>query len=364
MKDQKIILESLINYCSQAFVFCDLEGKILLANPSAYKLYDYNDGELLNKNVDIFNSKETLQTDEIVNAIKDKGIWSGELIQRKKDDSNFYAELTVTLVLHQVVPIGLSSYSRNISDIKESQKKLKEQQIMLTSSAKFSAVGEMAGGIAHEINNPLAIIKAKADRLIRKVSAKKMDNDKIISEIKDIDNTIERITKIVHGLKLISRESEYDPIEDVLIIDIIQDTLNLCQEKFKFDGIELKISATLPDKTIVLGRSSQLSQVLLNLLNNAYDAIKEDDEKWVSIVIETSGEYALIKVENSGPKINAEIIDKIMDPFFITKAVGLGTGLGLSVSKRIMEKLNGELYLDQSAKHTVFCMKILLKANS
>jgi PAS domain S-box-containing protein len=364
MKDQKIMLESLINYCPHAFFFCGLGEKFLFANPSAYKLYLYNDGELLNQNVDIFNSKETLQTDEIVNAIKKNGIWSGELIQRKKDDSNFYAELTVTLVLHGGIPIGLSSYSRNISDIKESQIKLKEQQIMLTSTAKFSAVGLMTDGIAHEINNHLAIIKAKADKLISKVSAKKIDNDKIFFEIKDIDNTIERITKIVHGLKLISRDSEYDPIEDVLIINIIQDTLNLCKEKFKFGGIEFKISTKLPDETIVLGRSSQLSQVLLNLLNNAFDAIKEDDEKWLSIVIEASGEYALIKEENSFPKINEEIIDKTMDPFFATKAVVLLTGVGLSVSKRIVKKFNGELYLDQCAKHTIFCMKILLKENS
>jgi C4-dicarboxylate-specific signal transduction histidine kinase len=288
MKDKKIMLESLINYCPQAFVFCDLEG----------------------------------------------------------------------------VPIGLSSYSRNISDIKESQKRLKEQQIMLTSTAKFSAVGEMAGCIAHEINKPLAIIKAKSDRLIRKISDNKMDNLKIISEIQDIDNTIEPITKIVQGLKLISRDSEFDPIEDVLISEVVQDTLNLCQEKFKYGGIELSVNSSLFPDTIVLGRSAQLSQVLLNILNNAYDAIYEEKEKWISISIEASDKYAFIKVKNSGPRISEDIIDKIMDPFFTTKAVGLGTGLGLSVSKRIMEKLNGDFYLEEKAKNTVFCIKTLLKVTS
>ena len=118
MIDQKIILENLINYCFQAFVFCDLEGKIQLANSLAYKLYEYNDEESLIQKEDIFNSKEALQTDEIVHAIPDNGIWSGELIQKKKDDSNFYAELA----LHEGVPIGLSSYSRNITGIKETER--------------------------------------------------------------------------------------------------------------------------------------------------------------------------------------------------------------------------------------------------
>ena len=84
MTDRIIHFDSLIEYCPQAFVFADMQGTILLANPSAYKMYGYSGNELINQNVDIFNSKQTINTDEIVEDITNLGIWSGELIQLKK----------------------------------------------------------------------------------------------------------------------------------------------------------------------------------------------------------------------------------------------------------------------------------------
>ena len=181
MTDRIIHFDSLIEYCPQAFVFADMQGTILLANPSAYKMYGYSGNELINQNVDIFNSKQTINTDEIVEDITNLGIWSGELIQRKKNNTNFYAELTVTLVFKDGAPIGLSSYSRDITAKIEADKLLAEQSVMLTASSKLSAIGEMAGGIAHEINNPLSIINAKAYRLKKKLSDESFTKEMILT---------------------------------------------------------------------------------------------------------------------------------------------------------------------------------------
>jgi PAS domain S-box-containing protein len=114
----KVNFESLISWCPQAFVFADLEGNILFSNSAADKLYGYEEIELIGKTVDVFNSELTHNTEEIVESIKETGSWSGELIQKKKDNQTFDAELMANLVFENGAPTGLSSYSRDISDKK------------------------------------------------------------------------------------------------------------------------------------------------------------------------------------------------------------------------------------------------------
>lgn len=235
-----------------------------------------------------------------------------------------------------------------------SLEELEEQRKQTIQSAKLSSLGEMASGIAHEINNPLTIISSYARSLKRTNSEN--ENDPKINEAADkIVITVNRIAKIIKGLQSFARDSFNDAIVPTSVKKIIESTLELCHEKLKDNSIELKINTFIDFE--VDCREVQITQVLVNLLNNSRDAI-EGPSKWIKIeVIESAAEVILI-ISDSGKKISKEVADKIMQPFFTTKEIGKGLGLGLSISKGIIEGHNGKFYLDMNAVHTTFVIKL------
>jgi len=228
----------------------------------------------------------------------------------------------------------------------------------LISSAKMASLGEMAGGIAHEINNPLAIIDANIVLLKKQISQGKIDQDKISTGLNLIQNTTERMAKIVRGLRSFSRDSEGDPMEVVQVSKILQETSSLCQERFRNFNVDFKVKCN-SDYSIEC-RSIQISQIIMNLLNNSFDAVQNLKDKWISIDISRSGNLLKFTVMDSGSGIKGNVIEKMMEPFFTTKEVGKGTGLGLSISKGIAESHHGKLRYDSSKSNTCFILEIPL----
>lgn len=168
--------------------------------------------------------------------------------------------------------------------------------------------------------------------------------------------TVERISKIIRNLLLFSREGGKDPYKKFSINDSIESTLTLCREKFRGAGIQLIYD---PESEMWLnGREVQFSQVLLNLLNNAFDACVHDDFPWIKIEIKDLGSFVEIAVSNSGSIIPENIRTQLFDPFFTTKEIGKGTGLGLSLSRSIVEDHRGHLQLDLNSDRTRFYFQI------
>ena len=234
---------------------------------------------------------------------------------------------------------------------------LDEKSILLTNTAKMSALGEMAGGVAHEINNPLAIISGISKRLLRKTGNIDHNPEAVKEGLTDITKTVERIVDIVNGLRLISRAANSDQKEVISIIKIVDDSLVLCREKFKHNGISLRCEYDKNIELFVLGKATQISQVLLNLLNNSFDSIRTLKERWISIDISPDNDIIKLSITDSGQKITDEITEKIMNPFFTTKKAGKGTGLGLSISKSIIEDQSGKLYYDSHSPNASFIIE-------
>lgn len=226
----------------------------------------------------------------------------------------------------------------------------------LFQSSKLSALGEMAAGIAHEINNPIFIIHGKTELLLRKFENKaEIDPKDAEEKLRTILKTASRISAIVKGLKGFSRDNEGDPYENESLQKIITETIDFCIDRYKVDNIKLSIEGN--QDFVILCRKVQVQQAILNLLNNAADAISAVPfDKWVKIIINSDEKNIYISVINSGPKIPIEIADKIMEPFFTTKSVGKGTGLGLSISRNIMEAHQGKLSLDMNNENTCFTL--------
>lgn len=255
------------------------------------------------------------------------------------------------------------NYTHNLeTEVDKRTKVIQEQQLKLTNSATLSSLGEMAAGIAHEINNPLTIINSSSHLIRKQLKKEAPDLEKIEKVLQDNDRTVLRITKIISGLRNLSRDSSQEEMMPTSISLIFEDVLSLSVDKFRRKGIDFEFDRNEDVlATNLKCRQVQLSQVFINLLNNSLDALEErkDDEKWAKVWFEKETKQLLIHVEDSGPGIPREIADKIFNPFFTTKGVGKGTGIGLSLSKRIIEDHGGTLELVRKG-NTHFVIKLPL----
>jgi C4-dicarboxylate-specific signal transduction histidine kinase len=223
----------------------------------------------------------------------------------------------------------------------------------------MSALGEMAGGIAHEINTPLATIQMVASSLIHEIQNDIPDLDNLTFQLQQIERTCDRVAKIIKGLKTFARDGSSDPFETVSAHQLIQDAVALCSEQLKRHKVDLRLNITNED-IFVTCRPIQICQVLLNLIGNAKDAVENMPEKWVQLDAFMTADAAEFRIIDGGPGIPKSLQQKIFQPFFTTKGVGKGTGMGLSISLGIIKAHSGTLQIDNSQKHTCFVLKLPL----
>lgn len=260
--------------------------------------------------------------------------------------------------------IGVIGIIRDITDRVQMEKQLEDQRARQIAASRLASLGEMAGGMAHEINNPLAIILAYATRLgdlLESMQDAKLDNDGLSAKKRSreiaerIEKTALRISTIVKSLRTIARDGSRDEMEAVAVDQLVDETLSLCLEAMKTTGVKLETNFfALPEKSHVRGRRVQLSQVLLNLISNAFFAVANQPDGRIRILarpaFDDAGEACVeIVVEDNGPGVPAEIRERIFEPFFTTKPVGQGTGLGLSIAASVMREHGGHLVLDDTA---------------
>ncbi|MBC7538742.1 MAG: PAS domain-containing protein [Bacteriovorax sp.] len=229
-----------------------------------------------------------------------------------------------------------------------------QQRTLLVNSAKMASLGEVAAGVAHEINNPLMIVKGKCIQVKRLLSLNPVDITKVYECLERIDLTADRIGQIVKGMKTFSRDADKDLMDHIGIEGIVNDTLILCKERFEDKLIKLRVDIQVNQSIECC--STQISQVIMNLLCNAYDAVENLSEKWVELKIEGHPDHVKIIVTDSGKGIPKNIADKLMQPFFTTKDVGKGTGLGLSISHGIVQKHHGSLKYESNSPNTCFIL--------
>jgi PAS domain S-box-containing protein len=364
LEGQRAKLHSIFEGTSDAILLLSREGKFFDCNTQTLKLFGLRSKDELNT-IHPSELSSTIQPDgsnsftkaiENINKGYDIGINQFEWLCKRKDGKEFPAEVLLTAFTYDGNKV-LQARLIDISERKNIEESLNIQREKLMASAKMSSLGEMAGGIAHEINNPLAIIIGKISQLKRRL---KIDTDliKLNEDLSVIENTAKRISSIIKGLSAFSRNAENDSMENVLVPVLIQDTLELSRERFKFNSIDLRFDYANCQQVFVKGRAAQLLQVLVNLLNNAFDAVEVLPIKWVEIQVKVVGNTCKILISDSGDGIPPDVVEKIMSPFFTTKSIGRGTGLGLSISKGIIEEHHGKLYYDATSKNTRFVIEL------
>ncbi|MFH2046594.1 MAG: ATP-binding protein [Pseudomonadota bacterium] len=246
-----------------------------------------------------------------------------------------------------------------IKRLEYSDKKMNELNAQLVHSDKLAALGKMATGVAHEINNPLAVIAEKTGWMEDLLEEEEFQNSQNLEEYKKsllkIEEHVERARKVTHGMLGFARRME-PHLEDVDINKVLNETITFLESYARTNNITIStdLKHNLP---IIAGDHSQIQQVFLNLLTNAIDAVGKDGIVWISSRINNS--KISVSVKDNGLGIPKEYQAKVFEPFFTTKQTGKGTGLGLSVSYNIVRNMGGTVTLEsEEGKGTTFTVNL------
>lgn len=283
-----------------------------------------------------------------------KGDYSEIPLENVQDDAKTRLflnalNLLASKVNHQIVALEKANHVLE-SRVADRTRELEDQRARAVEQSRLVAVGRFAAGLAHEVNNPLAVINSAASLIRRKQERGMLTPDELMTRVESITSMVERATQIVKSVRSISRDSSDDPMYKESISEIVRETLALSEVAFRERGIHTSFDAA--DGLCAECRRSEIGQVLVNLLNNARDAVHElpPEQRWIKVNLMERGDHVVISVENGGPAIPAEVRARIMEPFFTTKPVGKGTGLGLSLSLAIARLHGGSLrLLDQES---------------
>jgi len=256
----------------------------------------------------------------------------------------------------------IGELARSFNDMRH-QLEDKERELLISQSHvhhanKMASLGEMAAGMAHEINSPIQAINLVAQRVQRQLK-KNMSKEDINTSMQKITGSVAKISEIIDSLRNVSRTSTEDKFLNTKLNDIINDVLHITEERFKVNNIHFETNYhEISENMIIQCQRLQISQVLINLVNNAFDAINDQQNKWIKIDIIKIAEKIQIAISNSGPIIPDNIAEKIFEPMFTTKDVGKGTGLGLSISRDIVLQHNGLFFIDKTSENTTFIVEL------
>ncbi len=333
-------------------IFIQTGGKFAYINNAALKLFGAeNKDQLIGKSVmDRFHHdyhKAIQERIELLNKYK-KAVPPLEQIYIKLDGSFVYVDVSAVPILYEGLN-GAIVFARDITDRKEWQIKKDEVEAQLRQQQKLEAIGTLAGGVAHEINNPINGIMNYAQLILDSAEG----NSGYVEYAKEIINETERISVIVRNLLQFSRQ-EKQTHSYAAIYDIVNQTISLIKTIIKKDQIELDVvlDDNLPE---IKCRSQQIQQVLMNLLTNARDALNEkypeyNEDKIIKVrcshYFKDSRRWLKLTVEDHGNGIPTELQDKIFEPFFSTKPKEKGTGLGLSISFGIVKDHHGKISIE------------------
>lgn len=289
-----------------------------------------------------------------------KGSWEGEVIfQDMIQQEKFPVHQRSFLITDKNnKPSAIATVAQDLREKRRLEAQIERQRLQMLQHSKMSALGEMASGIAHEINNPLAILMGNITVLRLQLNSENRKVADIEKSMSVMEQTISRIANTIQELRHFSKQESNAPFTKIPIAKLVKDTLLFCQNRYTNNKVSLQVG-TIPEGIFVSGHEMQLRQALLHLLNNAFDAVLPlNDERWIKLDCQVLAKDIHLRVIDSGKGISPEHVNKLMEPFFTTKEVGLGSGMGLAVTKGITEMHRGSLSFDREAPQTTFVISL------
>jgi PAS domain S-box-containing protein len=242
--------------------------------------------------------------------------------------------------------VGVVGVGKDITELnkvrREQEVERKEASAQIIQASKLATLGEMSTSVAHELNQPLNVIRMAAGNVRRKISKGSPDLEYLNSKLKRIEEQTARAAAIIDHMRMFGRNAKEksEPIDPRVVVT---NALELMGEQLRLDGVDI-VTELAENCSSTLGHSIQMEQVVLNLLSNARDAMTESDcEKKITLRVFEDDKGIQVTSEDTGGGISENVLPRIFEPFFTTKKVGKGTGLGLSVSYGIVSEMNGTI---------------------
>jgi len=328
--------------------------EIIDCNESVKTVYGYDKDEIVGRSFLMFFAEderegyaEQLHKTDVLNQVRHRNKAGGQLFVNVRVSPSEYPGRQVLLV--------------TTSDI---TKRLEAERKLIQAS-KMATLGEMATGVAHELNQPMSVIKTASSFFIKKLERNELIQDDILHPmLKKIDSNVDRATRIIEHMRQFARKSDLR-LEKVQLNEILGKAFEIFSQQLRVRGIEVLWDLE-PDIPRILADPSRLEQVFINLLLNARDAIEEKWEgqdaapgsKIITLKTRYDGQQVSCEVRDTGKGIPPILAEKIFEPFFTTKEVGKGTGLGLSISYGIIQECGGTIRLHRdSARGACFVLE-------
>jgi signal transduction histidine kinase len=244
----------------------------------------------------------------------------------------------------------LQARVRNLLSLQDHRRALEKKRSREFAQSKLASLGQMASGMAHEINSPLAALQLGITRLQMVLKENPLPLEMLTRLSQLISGSVNKIATVVAGVRMVSKEGSEDPMKLESLNAIVGEAVHVFQGKFQELGIELKFEATLPSPQAIC-RASEVSQALAHLLTNARDAVQNAGASQRNIRVGTEKSengWVMIRVTDTGVGVPLDASERIFEPFFTTKPIGKGMGLGLSVARGVMQGQGGDVKLDRT----------------
>jgi len=333
------LIRQCVENASDAIFWVDNKANFIYVNKAACRHLGYSREELLLKkvhDVDPLYQKENWS--EFWRDFKDKGSLLFESINRTREGKDVPVEIAVNYLKYEGREI-MHAYVRDITERKKSELERQKMETKVLAHAKLASLGEIATGIAHEINQPLSYIRVIYEAAINDLEKGEINQEEMRVEFHEALYQVARISRIIDHLRTFGR-SDSKEFNNVNMGTVLENALTLMGEGIRLGNITLKqhIAADLKD---ILGNSCQLEQIFVNLFQNSLYALKSREGGIINVSISNEKDKVVVYFSDNGAGVPKELLDKVFEPFFTTKEVGKGTGLGLSIVYGIVDDHNG-----------------------
>ena len=332
----------------------DLHGNLTYVSKSTKSLSGYTPEELIGKHFfDLVHPHHRqFVIDRFADGIKTRRIFSTEAEFIKKDGSIVFLEINGgPLFDANNNLIGRIGSARDVTQRREEERYRQELELKALQQAKMAALGEIATGIAHEINQPLSYIRVIYESTLNDFELDQVDKDELKTDFTEALRQVRRITHIINHLRTFGH-SNNQHFEAVSMEKVMDSTMILMGPKINNTNITL-LQDIDPQLPLVLGNAINLEQVFINLIQNSLNAMEGLKAGEIAIRMIPDGDRIQIRYSDNGPGVPEEIQDRIFEPFFTTGEVGQGTGLGLSITFGIIQEHNGTIEFESAPDHGI-----------
>jgi len=345
----EIIAKAVFESMYDSVIVVDSLGKIKNVNKATLDLLGKEEKEILGKSIGTIVGRsrdETIQNSKFIGIPFDEMLEAGDIkdlhiVYRAKNKREIPMSFSGRLMMDEMDELdGMVCVARDMretqlyNDLQHAYKELKSMQAQLVQSEKLAGIGTLAAGVSHEINNPLQVIIGNAELIQDDDEPAQMKED-----AKDILMEAKRIVRIVNELTDYSRDPLNMEVQPLDLNKVLKKSVKMSKYSVKFTKIKVKMKFNRISK--IMANPGEMQQVFINLITNAVDAM--DGKGELSIATKEKGNIVWVEISDTGKGIKTENFNKIFNPFYTTKDVGKGTGLGLYIVHQIVDKYRGAI---------------------